>query len=143
MLVRIVKLSHSAVIPKYATKGDAGCDLSASQDVVLSPLGRALVSTGIAVEIPDGYVGLVHPRSGLAIKSGLSIVNSPGTIDSGYRGEIKIPLYNTDPKTPISIKAGDRIAQLLIQKVEHAVFEEVPELSSSVRQEKGFGSSGV
>jgi dUTP pyrophosphatase len=128
--------------PSYAQPGDAGADLCAAESVVLEPGERALVATGVSLALPDGCVGLVHPRSGLAHKAGLSIVNAPGTVDAGYRGEIKVNLINLDPRTPISIERGDRIAQLLIQRVERAVFTSVSALPDSVRGDRGFGSTG-
>ena len=134
-------------MPARAHDGDGGIDLYSAEDVELAPGHRALVSTGIAVAIPHGMVGLVHPRSGLAARVGLSIVNSPGTVDAGYRGEIKISLINLDPDTPIVISRGDRIAQLVVQQVELpelvevASFEEVG-LADTTRGQGGHGSSG-
>jgi dUTP pyrophosphatase len=134
-------------MPERAHEGDAGVDLYSAEDVELAPGHRALVSTGIAVAIPHGMVGLVHPRSGLAARVGLSIVNSPGTIDAGYRGEIRVSLINLDPGTPIVIQRGDRIAQLLVQQielpelVEVASFDEVG-LADTTRGQGGHGSSG-
>ncbi len=134
-------------MPGRAHDGDAGVDLYSAEDVELAPGQRALVPTGIAVAIPHGMVGLVHPRSGLAARVGLSIVNSPGTIDAGYRGEIKISLINLDPVTPITIRRGDRIAQLLIQRVELPELVEVTSfdeagLTDTTRGQGGHGSSG-
>ena len=134
-------------MPSRAHDGDAGVDLYSAQDVELAPGERALVQTGIAVAIPYGMVGLVHPRSGLAARVGLSIVNSPGTIDAGYRGEIKVALINLDPRTPIAIHRGDRIAQLLVQRVELPELIEVSSfdeagLANTSRGEGGHGSSG-
>ena len=140
--VALQLLDESLPVPGYAQPGDAGADLSSAEDLVLEPGERALVSTGVAIALPEGYVGLVHPRSGLAHRSGLSIVNAPGTVDSGYRGEIKVNLINLDPRTPITISRGDRIAQLLIQRVERAQFIQVTELPDSVRGDRGFGSTG-
>lgn len=140
--LRIKLLTDTAILPTRAHSGDAGVDLCADQDCTLAPGQRALVSTGIALELPEGYVGLLHPRSGLAYKVGLSMVNAPGTIDSGYRGEIKVCLINLDPHTDITVKPGDRIAQLLIQQVELWQVEQIHDLSSSQRGESGFGSSG-
>ena len=134
-------------MPTRAHDGDAGVDLYSAEDVELAPGRRALVSTGIAVAIPQGMVGLVHPRSGLAARVGLSIVNSPGTVDAGYRGEIRVALINLDPDTPIVIQRGDRIAQLVVQQVELpklvevASFEEVG-LADTTRGQGGHGSSG-
>ncbi len=130
-------------MPHRAHRGDAGADLYAAEKVTLAPGQRALVGTGIALSLPVGTVGLVHPRSGLAAKQGLSIVNTPGTIDADYRGEIKVCLINLDPATPIEITRGMRIAQLVIQKVELAEFVEVSELDETVRGAGGYGSTGV
>lgn len=130
-------------MPRRAHRGDAGADLYAAEDVTLAPGERALVGTGIALALPVGTVGLVHPRSGLAAKQGLSIVNTPGTIDADYRGEIKVCLINLDPATPIEVTRGMRIAQLVIQKVELAEFVEVTELDETVRGDGGYGSTGV
>ncbi|MCK2200344.1 dUTP diphosphatase [Corynebacterium callunae] len=129
-------------MPKRAHRGDAGVDLHATTDVVIAPGHREVVGTGVAIALPLGTVGLVHPRSGLAAREGLSIVNAPGTIDADYRGEIKVCLINLDPETPISIKRGDRIAQLVIQKVELVDFAEVEELDETVRGDQGYGSTG-
>ena len=134
-------------MPSRAHEGDAGIDLFSSQDVELAPGERSLVATGIAVAIPYGMVGLIHPRSGLAARVGLSIVNSPGTVDAGYRGEIKVSLINLDPATPISIRRGDRIAQLLVQRVELPELVEVVSfdeagLADTTRGQGGHGSSG-
>lgn len=134
-------------MPSRAHEGDAGVDLCSAEDVELAPGRRALVATGIAVAIPHGMVGLIHPRSGLAARVGLSIVNSPGTIDAGYRGEIKVALINLDPDTPISIRRGDRIAQLVIQNVELPDLVEVASfdeagLAATTRGHGGHGSSG-
>lgn len=134
-------------MPSRAHDGDAGVDLFSAEDLDLAPGQRALVGTGIAVAIPHGMVGLVHPRSGLAARVGLSIVNSPGTIDAGYRGEIRVSLINLDPTTPITIRRGDRIAQLLVQRVELPELVEVVSfdeagLADTTRGEGGHGSSG-
>jgi len=142
MKMKIKKLTETAIVPKYAHLSDAGADLYADESLVLAPGERALVGTGIALEIPLGYVGLVHPRSGLAHKHGISIVNAPGTIDSGYRGEVKVNLINLGRKLFI-VASGDRIAQLLIQAVEYVGFIEVDELSNADRGENGHGSTGV
>lgn len=136
-----LRLSAGAVAPAYAKPGDAGADLSATSDVSLAPRERALVGTGVAVAIPQGYAGLVHPRSGLATRHGLSIVNAPGTIDSGYRGEILVNLINLGTE-PVHLRAGDRIAQLLIVPVVTAEFVPVDSLPESVRGDTGHGSSG-
>lgn len=140
--VRFKKFHPSAAMPTYAKEGDAGADLYSIDWGVLEPGERRLVRTGIAVEIPLGFVGLVHPRSGLASKLGISIVNAPGTIDSGYRGEILVNLINTSSQQ-FSFCIGDRIAQIVFQEVFQAEFEEVDELSDSVRGLDGHGSSGV
>lgn len=129
-------------LPAYAQPGDAGADLRSAVDITLAPGERAMVPTGIAIALPDGHAAFVHPRSGLAIKHGLSMVNTPGTIDAGYRGEIAVLLINHDPREPIDIKRGDRIAQLIVQKVEHAAFVEAAELPDSSRGSGGFGSTG-
>jgi dUTP pyrophosphatase len=128
--------------PSYAHPGDAGADLRAREDVVLLPGERELVPTGVAIALPEGFVALIHPRSGLATKHGLTIVNAPGTVDAGYRGEISVTLLNTDSSQPIALRRGDRIAQMVIQRVEYAQFIPVSELSGSVRGTGGFGSTG-
>lgn len=129
-------------LPSYAHCGDAGADLHAATDVTLGPGERALVPTGIAMALPEGYVALVHPRSGLAAKHGISIVNAPGTIDAGYRGEVLVCLVNTDRHSPFEIHRGDRIAQLVIQRFETARFVEVEDLPESARGSGGYGSTG-
>jgi dUTP pyrophosphatase len=128
--------------PRYALPGDAGADLSLAEDVELAPFQRALVGTGVAVAIPEGYAGFVHPRSGLAHRVGLSLVNAPGTIDAGYRGEIKVNLINLDPSTPLILRRGDRIAQLVVQPVVRARFVPVDDLPDSERGYGGHGSTG-
>lgn len=143
----VVRLDRELPLPSRAHDGDAGVDLFSADDVELRPGQRALVSTGIAVAIPHGMVGLVHPRSGLAARVGLSIVNSPGTIDAGYRGEVKVALINLDPSESIEIRRGDRIAQLLVQRVELPQLVEVSSfdeagLADTTRGEDGHGSSG-
>jgi dUTP pyrophosphatase len=140
--VLVTRLDPGMPLPAYAQPGDAGADLRSAVDVTLAPGERAMVPTGIAIALPDGHAAFVHPRSGLAIKHGLSMVNTPGTIDAGYRGEIAVLLINHDPREPIDIKRGDRIAQLVIQKVEHAAFVEAAELPDSSRGSGGFGSTG-
>jgi dUTP pyrophosphatase len=140
--VAIVRLDPGLPLPSYAHPGDAGADLCTTVDVVLAPGERALVPTGIGIALPDGYVALVHPRSGLAARHGLSIVNAPGTIDAGYRGEVKVLLVNLDPAAPVELRRGDRIAQLVIQRFERARFVEVGQLPASVRGEGGYGSTG-
>ena len=139
----IIRLIDDAIIPVYAKSGDAGADLVSAESVVLEPGGgRALVSTGVAIAIPEGFAGFVQPRSGLAIKHGVTCLNTPGLIDSGYRGELKVILINTDPSESFQVSKGERIAQLVIQKVEECNFQEVQELPDSERGETGFGSSG-
>jgi dUTP pyrophosphatase len=140
--IGILRLDPELPVPAYAHPGDAGADLCTREDVSLAPGERCLVPTGIALALPDGYVGLVHPRSGLAHRAGLSIVNAPGTIDAGYRGEVQVCLVNLDPATPIELKRGDRIAQLVVQRVETADFVEVDELPDSARGTGGHGSTG-
>lgn len=140
--IQILRLDPDLDVPAYAQPGDAGADLFARVDVHLAPGERKLVPTGLAIALPEGYVGLVHPRSGLANRSGLSIVNAPGTIDAGYRGEIQVCLVNLDPATPIVLSRGDRIAQLVIQRFETAEFVEVDTLPDSVRGTGGHGSTG-
>ncbi|WP_230487201.1 dUTP diphosphatase [Nocardioides anomalus] len=140
--VPVVRLDPDLPLPSYAHPGDAGADLVTAVDVTLAPGERALVPTGIALAVPDGYVALVHPRSGLAARHGLSIVNTPGTVDSGYRGEVKVLLVNLDPADPIELRRGDRVAQLVIQRVERAEFAEVDRLPESVRGDGGYGSTG-
>ena len=141
--VLIMRVDPSVPVPTYAKSGDAGADLVTTKDFTLAPGERALIPTGISIALPDGYVALVHPRSGLAIKHGITLVNTPGTIDAGYRGEIACILINHDPKESISFSKGDRIAQLVIQKVERANFIEVEDLPGSGRGTGGFGSTGV
>lgn len=136
-------LSENAVVPKNAYDGDAGVDLCSTEEVVLQPFQRQLIGTGLAVAIPRGYAGFVLPRSGTAIRQGLSLANTPGLIDSNYRGELKIAAVNLDPETPIHIMPGDRIAQLVIMGVESPAFELVEVLDDTERGEGGFGSSGV
>jgi dUTP pyrophosphatase len=140
--VLITRLDPGVPLPAYARPGDAGADLVTAEDVVLAPGERALVRTGIAIALPDGYAGFVHPRSGLAAKHGITLVNAPGTIDAGYRGEIKVILLNTDAAAAASLHRGDRIAQLVVQRVEYATFREVPALPESPRGDNGFGSTG-
>lgn len=140
--VSIVRLDPGLPLPSYAHPGDAGADLYAREDVTLGPGERRLVPTGIALALPEGYVALVHPRSGLAHRTGLSIVNAPGTIDAGYRGEVQVCLVNLDPASPIELRRGDRIAQLVIQQFETATFVEVDDLPDSSRGAGGHGSTG-
>jgi len=141
--ILVTKLDNDAVIPTYAKPGDAGADLYSISELVLSPGERALVKTGIAIALPNGYVGLVHPRSGLGLKNGISVINTPGTIDAGYRGEIGVVLINHDLHESFQVKKGDRIAQLVIQKVENAQFKMVNQLPESERAAGGYGSTGV
>ncbi len=130
------------VLPAYAMPGDAGADLSIAEDVELGPGERALVGTGIAIAVPDGFAGFVHPRSGLATRCGVTLVNAPGTIDAGYRGEVKLNLINLDPETPVLLRRGDRVAQLIIQPVVTATFRECADLTGSKRGVGGHGSTG-
>jgi dUTP pyrophosphatase len=139
--VGVRRLRHEAVLPKQAYDGDAGLDLAACEGVTLGPGERAVVGTGIAVEIPDGYAGFVQPRSGLAARHGIGVVNSPGLIDSGYRGEIRVVLLNTDARETFTVEQGMRIAQLVIAPVASVRLVEVDELATSERGERGFGSS--
>jgi dUTP pyrophosphatase len=140
--VLIKRLDDDVPLPTYAKGGDAGADLVTRVDLILAPGERALAPTGIAIALPDGYAAFVHPRSGLAMKHGVSMVNTPGTIDAGFRGELQVILINHDLKESVSFKRGDRIAQLVIQKVERAKFVEVSELPGSGRGTDGFGSTG-
>jgi dUTP pyrophosphatase len=140
--VLIRRLDPELPLPAYALPGDAGADLRTAVDVELAPGERAVVPTGIAVAMPEGYAAFVHPRSGLAARFGVSLVNTPGTIDSGYRGEIKIIVVNLDRNSPVSFARGDRVAQLVFQRVERARFTEVDELPGSERGEGGHGSTG-
>jgi dUTP pyrophosphatase len=140
--VPLRRLQDDLPLPAYAHPGDAGADLVAAVDVELAPGERAVVPTGVAIALPQGYAAFVHPRSGLAAKQGLSLVNAPGTIDAGYRGEIKVIVVNLDRDQPITLHRGDRLAQLVVQRVERAQFVVVDELPESVRSEGGFGSTG-
>ncbi|MET9024361.1 dUTP diphosphatase [Nocardia sp. NPDC004168] len=140
--IPLLRLDPGIPLPTRAHAGDAGVDLCTTQDVILEPGERVLVGTGVAVALPVGTVGLIHPRSGLAAKAGLSVVNTPGTVDAGYRGEIKVCLINHDPRTPIELRRGDRIAQLLVQRVELVDFVEVDSLDETTRGAGGYGSSG-
>jgi len=140
--VLIRRLDPGIPLPALAHPGDAGADLVAAADVELGPGERAVVPTGVAIALPDGYAAFVHPRSGLAARRGVTIVNAPGTVDAGYRGEIRVTLLNTDAAKPVRFQRGDRIAQLVIQRVEHAVFHEVGSLPGSARGDGGFGSTG-
>lgn len=140
--VLLQRLVEDVALPTYARADDAGADLVTTVDVVLQPGERALVPTGIAIALPVGYAAFVHPRSGLAARCGLSIVNAPGTVDSGYRGEIKVLLVNLDPREAVRLRSGDRIAQLVVQAVEHADFRVVADLPPSERGGGGYGSTG-
>jgi dUTP pyrophosphatase len=141
--VLIKRLDPGVPLPKYSKGGDAGADIVTRVDLTLEPGERTLAPTGIAIALPNGYAAFAHPRSGLAIKHGVSMVNTPGTIDAGFRGELQVILINLDPRESISFKRGDRIAQLVFQKVEHADFVEVEELPGSGRSDGGFGSTGL
>ena len=138
----VVTLDPDLPLPSYAHPGDAGADLHSAVDLTLEPGERALVPTGIALALPEGHVGLVHPRSGLAARHGVSVVNAPGTIDAGYRGEVKVCLVNTDPREPFAVRRGDRIAQLVVQRFETAAFVEADDLPDSARGAGGYGSTG-
>jgi dUTP pyrophosphatase len=136
------RLDPELPLPAYAHPGDAGADLRAAEEVELPPGGRAVVRTGLAVAVPDGYAAFVHPRSGLAARHGVTLVNTPGTIDAGYRGEVRVVLINTDPTEPFTVRRGDRIAQLVVQPVARARFLDVGELPGTPRGDGGFGSTG-
>ncbi len=140
--VLIRRLDPELPLPSYAHPGDAGADLVTRVDVTLAPQERVTVPTGVAIALPDGYAAFVHPRSGLAARHGLTIVNAPGTVDAGYRGEIAVTLLNTDAAEPVVLRRGDRIAQLVVQRVERARFVEAERLPGSHRGDGGFGSSG-
>ena len=142
MRIEVTRLDKDLPLPSYARPGDAGLDLLAAEDAELKPGQRAAVPTGIAVAIPQGFAGFVHPRSGRALKEGLTVANAPGTIDAGYRGEVKVILVNLDPTEPIYVSRGDKIAQLVVQSVETAELVEVDELPISERGAGGFGSTG-
>lgn len=143
LTIPITKLRDDAVVPLYAYPGDAGVDLRAVEPVSLAPFERALVPTGLAIAIPEGYAGFVQPRSGLAIKQGVTVLNTPGLIDSHYRGELKVALINLDAHSTFEVAPGDRIAQLVIQKVENVEWNVVDVLDETERGCGGFGSSGV
>lgn len=142
MEVLLLRLDPGLAAPAYAHPGDAGADLLAREDVELGPGQRRTVPTGVAVALPDGYAAFVHPRSGLAARHGVTVLNAPGTVDAGYRGEIAVTLLNTDTTRPVHLHRGDRIAQLVVQRVERARFVEVERLPGSLRGEAGFGSTG-
>jgi len=141
--VLIRRLDPELPLPSYALPGDAGADLRTAVDLRLDPGERAVVPTGVAVAMPEGYAAFVHPRSGLAARFGVSLVNTPGTIDSGYRGEIKLIVVNLDRTSPVTFRRGERVAQLVLQRVERAHFVEVAELPDSERGDGGHGSTGV
>lgn len=140
--VLVLRLDADLPLPTYAHPGDAGLDLRATVDVQVAPGQRVLVPTGVAIALPDGYAAFIHPRSGLAIREGLTVANAPGTVDAGYRGEIQVALVNLDPGRPVSVRRGDRIAQLIVQRVERVRFHEVERLPGSARGDGGFGSTG-
>jgi dUTP pyrophosphatase len=141
--IPVVRDNPELELPAHAKSGDAGVDLRAAVDVTLAAGGgRALVATGISIAIPDGYAGFLQPRSGLALEHGVTVLNSPGLIDSGYRGELKVLLVNTDPSTPFEVRRGERIAQLVIQGYQQVNFVEVDQLPDSERGQGGFGSTG-
>jgi len=140
--VLITRLDAGVPLPSYEHPGDAGADLVTTVDATLAPGERALLPTGIAIALPEGFAAFVHPRSGLAVRYGVSLVNAPGTVDAGYRGEIKVSVINLDPVTPVVFHRGDRIAQLVIQAVVRARFHEVDTLPGSARGAGGFGSTG-
>lgn len=142
VVVAVRVLEADLPVPSYAHPGDAGADLVTRVEVTLGPGERALVPTGMAIALPDGYAAFVHPRSGLAIRHGLGIVNAPGTIDAGFRGEIMVALVNHDRSEPVTLARGDRIAQLIVQRVERALFTTTASLPESVRGERGHGSTG-
>jgi dUTP pyrophosphatase len=140
--VLITRLDPGVPVPSYEHPGDAGADLVTTVDATLAPGERALLPTGIAIALPDGYAAFVHPRSGLAVRFGVSLVNAPGSVDAGYRGEIRVSVINLDPHHPVVFRRGDRIAQLVIQPVVRARFHEVERLPGSARGDGGFGSTG-
>jgi dUTP pyrophosphatase len=140
--VLITRLDPDVPLPSYEHPGDAGADLVTTVDATLAPGERALLPTGIAIALPDGYAAFVHPRSGLAVRHGVSLVNAPGTVDAGYRGEIRVSVINLDPVAEVTFRRGDRIAQLVIQPVVRARFHEVEQLPGSSRGAGGFGSTG-
>ena len=140
--VLVQRLDPDVALPSYSHPGDAGLDLVTTVAAVVAPGERALLPTGIAIALPEGYAAFVHPRSGLAMRYGVSIVNAPGTVDAGYRGEISVSVINLDPREAVTFERGDRIAQLVIQRVEYAVLHEVESLPGSDRAAGGFGSSG-
>jgi dUTP pyrophosphatase len=142
MKIQVKRLDKGLPLPAYAHEGDAGLDLLAAEELVLEPGQRAAVPTGIAIALPEGFAGFIHPRSGRALKEGLALANAPGLIDSGYRGEIKVLVVNLDNRSPINIRRGDKVGQLVVQQVETADIGEVDELPGTPRGEGGFGSTG-
>jgi dUTP pyrophosphatase len=140
--VQVQRLDPELPLPSYAHPGDAGADLVTAVDAEIAPGERAVLPTGVAIALPDGYAAFVHPRSGLAARCGVALVNAPGTVDAGYRGEIKVIVVNLDPCEPVRLARGDRIAQLVVQRVERVDFSEVAELPGSARATGGFGSTG-
>lgn len=142
VVVDVVRLDPDVPLPAYAHPGDAGCDLVTTVDLTLAPGERALVPTGLALALPEGYAGFVHPRSGLAARHGVSVVNAPGTIDAGYRGEIQVCLVNHDPREDVVLTRLDRIAQLVVQRVETVSWRPVDQLTGSARGDGGHGSTG-
>ena len=136
------RIDPDVALPSYAHPGDAGVDLVTTVRAEVAPGERVLLPTGVAIALPEGYAAFVHPRSGLAVRYGVSLVNAPGTIDAGYRGEIAVSLVNLDPRDPVVLARGDRVAQLVVQRVEHVVLHEVDHLPGSDRGDGGFGSSG-
>lgn len=140
--ILVTRIDAGLPLPSYAHPGDAGADLYTAVDAVVQPGERALLPTGVALALPDGYAAFVHPRSGLAVRYGVALVNSPGTVDAGYRGEVKVIVVNLDRNAPVVFHRGDRIAQLVVQRVERARFREVAELPETARGAGGFGSTG-
>lgn len=141
--VLVQRVDPDVALPRYAHPGDAGLDLITTQEATLAPGERALLPTGIAIALPDGYAAFVHPRSGLAARYGVSLLNAPGTVDAGFRGQIQVSVVNLDPDESITFTPGDRIAQLVVQRVERVRFHEVDTLPGSARSDGGFGSTGV
>lgn len=142
LTVPLQRLDADLPLPAYAHPGDAGADLVSAVDLELGPGERALVPTGVAIALPEGYAAFIHPRSGLAARHGVSVVNTPGTVDAGYRGEIKVLLINHDRHEPVRLRRGDRVAQMVVQRVARAAFDVVEELPQSVRGRGGYGSTG-
>jgi dUTP pyrophosphatase len=141
--ILLQRIDPDVPMPAYARPGDAGADLVTTVDATVAPGERVLLPTGVAIALPEGYAAFVHPRSGLAVRYGVSLLNAPGTVDAGYRGEIKVSLVNLDLREKVVLRRGDRIAQLVVQRVEHAVFHVVDKLPGSSRGADGFGSTGV